>query len=145
MAKKKEEVKSSEPKAKSKKSKKLSKIIDEIAELSVLELSELVEALEDKFDVEAVATAPASPATVGAAGEEKAEEKSEYDVVLTGAGDKKVNVIKALRTIKPDLGLKDAKDLTESTPAEILKGAKKEQAEEAKKKLEDAGAAVELK
>ena len=142
MAKKKEEKsKGSKPKAESK---KLNKIIDEIAELSLLELSELVEALEDKFGVEATAVAPAAAPAGGGNGEE-AEEKSEYDVVLTGAGDKKINVIKALRAVKPDLGLKEAKDLTENTPADVLKGAKKEQAEEAKKKLEEAGASVELK
>lgn len=144
MAKKKETAKGKKQKAKSTGSKKLEKIIDEIAELSVLELSELVEALEDKFGVEAVATAPAA-AAAPAAGGEKAEEKSEFDVILTDTGDKKINVIKALRTVKPDLGLKEAKDLTENTPADILKGAKKEQAEEAKNKIEEAGGSVELK
>jgi len=141
MAKKKEKAKSSKPKAESK---KLNTIIDEIAELSVLELSELVEALEDKFGVEAIAAAPVAAAGGNGNGAE-AEEKSEYDVVLTSAGDKKINVIKALRTVKPDLGLKEAKDLTENVPADVLTGAKKEQAEDAKKKLEEAGAQIELK
>jgi large subunit ribosomal protein L7/L12 len=140
--KKKEEAKDSKPKAENK---KLNKIIDEIAELSVLELSELVEALEDKFGVEAVAAAPVATAGGNGGNGTEAEEKSEYDVVLTNAGDKKINVIKALRTVKPDLGLKEAKDLTENVPAEVLKGAKKEQAEDAKKKLEEAGAQIELK
>jgi large subunit ribosomal protein L7/L12 len=125
-----------------KENKKLSKIIDEIADLSVLELSELVTALEDKFGVEAVA---ATPAAASQAPAEKEEEKSAYDVVMTSSGEKKIDVIKALRVVKPDLGLKEAKDLTENVPAEILKEAKKDQAEEAKKKLEEAGASVELK
>lgn len=127
---------------------KLEKIIDEIAKLSVLELSELVKALEDKFGVQAVAAAPvaAAPAAAGEAGGETAgEEKSTFTVVLTDAGSNKIGVIKALREIKPDLGLKEAKDMTEQTPAEILTEVKKDQAEEAKKKLEEAGAKVELK
>jgi large subunit ribosomal protein L7/L12 len=126
-----------------KKESKIDSLIDEIADLSVLELSELVEAIEEKFGVEAMAASPA--ATAPAAGGEEAEEKSEYTVVLTDVGDKKINVIKALRKVKPDLGLKDAKDLTENTPADILVDAKTEQAEEAKKQLEEAGATVELK
>ncbi len=126
-----------------KKENKIDKLIDEIAELSVLELSELVEAIEEKFGVEAIAAAPATAAP--AAGGEEEEEKSEYTVVLAAVGDKKINVIKALRKVKPDLGLKDAKDLTENTPADILVDVKKEQAEEAKKQLEEAGGTVELK
>lgn len=122
---------------------KIDKIINKIADLSVLELSELVEAIEEKFGVEAIAAAPAAAAPAG--GGEQAEEKSEYTVVLADVGDKKINVIKALRKVKPDLGLKDAKDLTEKTPADILVDVKKEQAEEAKKGLEEAGATVELK
>ncbi len=122
---------------------KIDKIINKIADLSVLELSELVEAVEEKFGVEAIAAAPAAAAPAG--GGEQAEEKSEYTVVLADVGDKKINVIKALRKVKPDLGLKDAKDLTEKTPADILVDVKKEQAEEAKKGLEEAGATVELK
>lgn len=144
MADKKKPQKDTEKKSgKDTENKKLNSIIEEISELTVLELSELVEALEEKFGVEAVAAAPAVAGTPAA--DEKVEEKSEYDLILTDAGDKKINVIKALRTVKPDLGLKEAKDLTENTPADILKGAKKEQAEEAKKKLEEAGASVELK
>jgi len=126
---------------------KLQKIIDQIAELSVLELSQLVKALEEKFEVQAVAMA--APAAAGAApaaeGGAPAEEKSSFTVVMTEAGANKINVIKALREIKPDLGLKEAKDMTEQTPAEILTEVKKEEAEEAKKKLEEAGAKVELK
>jgi len=126
---------------------KLQKIIDQIAELTVLELSDLVSALEDKFGVQAVAAAPvaAAPAAAGAGTDSAAEEKSEFDVVLTEAGSNKISVIKALREIKPELGLKEAKDLTEKVPADILTSAKKEQAEEAKAKLEEAGAKVELK
>jgi len=131
--------------AKKKEENKIDQLIDEIAELSVLELSELVEAIEEKFDVEAMAAAPVAAAGGGNGGEAEAEEKSEYTVVLSDVGDKKINVIKALRKVKPDLGLKDAKDLTEDTPAEILVDAKKEQAEEAKEQLEEAGASVELK
>jgi len=130
---------------------KLEKIIDEIAGLSVLELSELVKALEDKFGVQAMAAAPvaaAAPAGGVAAeegGQQGGEEKSTFTVVLTEAGGNKIAVIKALREIKPDLGLKEAKDMTEQTPAEVLTDVKKEEAEEAKKKLEEAGAKVELK
>jgi len=143
--KKEEKAKGSEPKAKSTENKKVQAIIEDISELSVLELSELIEALEDKFDVEAVATAPVAAAGGNGGNGEEKEEKTEFDVVLTDTGDKKINVIKALRKVKPDLGLKEAKDLTENTPADILKGAKKDQAEEAKKKLEEAGGSVELK
>ncbi len=126
---------------------KLEKIIDQIAQLSVLELSELVKALEDKFGVQAVAAAPVAAAAAGAGGAEEGtgEEKSTFTVVLTETGSNKIAVIKALREIKPDLGLKEAKEMTEKTPAEVLTEVKKEQAEEAKKKLEEAGAKVELK
>jgi large subunit ribosomal protein L7/L12 len=126
---------------------KLQKIIDEVAQLSVLELSELVKALEEKFDVQAVAAAPVAAAGAGGNGgqEAAAEEKSAFTVVLADAGANKISVIKALREIKPDLGLKEAKDMTDQTPAEVLVDAKKEEAEEAKKKLEEAGAKVELK
>ena len=125
-------------------SSKLEKIINEISELSVLELSQLVKDMEEKFGVQAMAAAPAAPAPEA---EEKpaVEEKSTFTVVLTEAGGNKINVIKALRQIKPDLGLKEAKDMTEQTPADVLVDAKKEDAQEAKKKLEDAGAKVELK
>ena len=123
---------------------KQKKIIDEIAKLSVLELSDLVKALEEKFDVQAIAAAPTAAAPSGEIGA-PAEEKSIFTVVMTESGATKINVIKALREIKPDLGLKEAKDATEQLPAEILVDAKKEDAEEAKKKLEEAGAKVELK
>jgi len=127
--------------------KKLQAIIDDIAKLSVLELSELVKALEEKFDVKAVAAAPAvgaaNPATAGAPAA-AAEEKSEFDLVLTNAGANKIAVIKAIREFKPELGLKEAKDLVDTVPAQ-LGTMKKDAANEAKGKLEAAGAQVELK
>lgn len=124
---------------------KLQKILDSVSELSVLELSQLVKALEEKFDVQAVAVASATPtASVGASESAPAEEKTEFDVVITNAGTNKIAVIKAVRTYKQDLGLKEAKDLIDACPAD-LGVMKKEQAEEAKKLLEEAGAQVELK
>ena len=121
---------------------KLEKIIDEIAKLSVLELSDLVKALEEKFDVKAVAmSAPAAATTTAAA---PVEEKSEFDVVITSAGTNKIAVIKAVREFKPELGLKEAKDMVDAPPAD-LGTMKKDAANEAKAKLEAAGATVELK
>ncbi len=123
----------------------LAKIIESIEQLSVLELAELVKALEDKFGVSAAA--PVAVAAAGSAGPAAApvEEKSEFDVILADAGANKIGVIKAVREIKPDLGLKEAKDLVDTAPKKLLEGAKKEDAEAAKKKLEEAGAQVELK
>jgi large subunit ribosomal protein L7/L12 len=125
---------------------KTDKLIDQIAELSVMELSELVKALEEKFGVSAmpVMAAGAAPAAGVAAGAEAAEEKSEYTVVLANGGEQKIAVIKAVREIKPDLGLKEAKDLVDGAPKD-LGVMKKDEAEAAKKKLEEAGASVELK
>ena len=127
-------------------SEKLEKIAKEIEGLTALELSELSTYLEDKFGVSAMpmGVAAAAPAA-GAAGGEPTEEKTTFDVVLTDAGANKLNVIKAVREIKPDLGLMDAKKLVESAPKDLLNGAKKEDAEAAKKKIEDAGGKVELK
>ncbi len=124
----------------------LQKIVDEVEKLSVLELSQLVKALEDKFGVTASApvAAVAAPAA-GAQPAEQAEEKTEFDVILTAAGSNKIAAIKAVRELRQDLGLKEAKDLVESAPKPVLEGVKKEEAEEAKKKLEAAGAQVELK
>lgn len=124
---------------------KLTKILDQIAELSVMELSELVKALEEKFDVKAVAmaAAPAAGAAAGAAAP-AAEEKTEFDVVITNAGTNKIAVIKAVREFKPELGLKEAKDMVDAAPAD-LGTMKKEAAADAKTKLEAAGATVELK
>ena len=122
----------------------LQKIVDAVEKLSVLEVADLVKALEDKFGVSAAAPMmmAAAPAAAGAA---PVEEKTEFDVVITDAGANKIAVIKAVREIKTDLGLVEAKNLVEKTPAVILEGAKKEDAEAAKKKLEEAGAKVELK
>lgn len=122
---------------------KIKKLIKEIEKLSVLELNQLVKALEEKFGVQAMAPAPAPSAP--AAKEEKKEEKAVVDLVLKAAGKNKIAVIKTVRQVKPDLGLKEAKDLVEGAPKVLLKEVKKEEAEEAKKKLEAAGAEVELK
>ncbi|HSX42107.1 MAG TPA: 50S ribosomal protein L7/L12 [Candidatus Saccharimonadales bacterium] len=128
-------------------SEKVEKIVSSVEELSVMELSELVKALEEKFGVSAMPmmAAGAAPAAGAAGGEAAAaEEKTEYMVVLTASGDQKIAAIKAVREIKPDLGLKEAKDLVDAAPKE-LGTMKKADAEEAKKKLEEAGASVELK
>lgn len=117
-------------------------ILNAVAELSVLELVELIEAFEEKFNVSAAAVAVA--AAPGAAGGEAAEEKTDFDVILTGFGDKKVGVIKAVREVT-GLGLKEAKELVEGAPAPVKEGAGKDEAEEIKKKIEEAGGSVELK
>ena len=121
---------------------KVQKLVDQVSELSVLEVAELVKALEEKFGVTA---APVAVAGVAAAAAAPEEEKTEFDVVITDAGANKIGVIKAVREIKTDLGLVEAKNLVEKAPATVLEGAKKEDAEAAKKKLEEAGAKVELK
>lgn len=133
--------------------KNIESIISEIETLTVLDLNELVKSLEEKFGVRAAAmavgTASGGPAAASAgAGEanpEAEEEKAEYDVVLAAAGDQKIKVIKAVRELNQNLGLKEAKELVESTPKTVLEKAKKDEAAEAKKKLEEAGAKVELK
>jgi large subunit ribosomal protein L7/L12 len=118
-------------------------ILNAIAEMSVMDVVELVSAMEEKFDVSAAAAvAVAGPAAAGPA--EAAEEKTEFDIVLTAAGEKKVNVIKVVRTIT-GLGLKEAKDLVDGAPSTVKEAASKADAEEAKKQLEEAGATVELK
>ena len=120
-------------------------ILNAIAEMSVMEVVELVSAMEEKFGVSAAAAvAVAAPAAGGEGGGEAAEEKSEFDVVLTSAGDKKVNVIKAVRAIT-GLGLKEAKALVDEAPSPVKEGAGKDEAEDFKKQLEEAGATVELK
>jgi len=133
-------------------SKKVEDLIDEIGTLSVLELADLVKALEEKFGVSAapvamatlnVAAAPAGGAP--AAGGEAASEQTTFNVILANAGANKISVIKAVREINQNLGLKEAKDLVEAAPKELLNGVNKSTAEEAKKKLESAGATVELK
>ena len=120
--------------------------IKQVDEMTVLELNNLVKALEDHYGVSAAAAAVPMAAVAGAAGggEAAAEEQTEFDVVLTAIGDKKINVIKAVREVT-SLGLKDAKDLVESAPATVKEAVSKEEAEEVKSKFEDAGAQVELK
>ena len=121
----------------------LNKIIDELSKLTVVEAAELSKQLEEKWGVTAAA-AVAAPAAGAAAGGAPAEEKSEFTGVLASAGDKKINVIKEVRAVTA-LGLKEAKDLVEGAPKEIKSGVSKKDAEEMKKKLEAAGAKVELK
>jgi large subunit ribosomal protein L7/L12 len=118
--------------------------IKQVEGMTVLELNELVKAMEDHFGVSAAAAAVAAPAAGGGAGAAAEEEKDEFDVVLTAIGDKKINVIKAVREVT-SLGLKEAKDLVESAPTKIKEAVSKDEAEEIKKKFEEAGAQVELK
>ena len=124
----------------------IEKIVDELSNLTVMEAAELSKALEEKWGVSAAAAVPvAAPgAAVSDAGGDAAAEKSEFDVILTAVGDKKINVIKEVRTIT-GLGLKEAKDLVEAAPKPVKEGASKDEAEEIKKKLEEAGASVEVK
>ena len=119
-------------------------ILNAIAEMSVMDVVELVNAMEEKFGVSAAAAVAAAPVAAAAGGGEAAAEKTEFDVVLSAVGDKKVNVIKAVRGIT-GLGLKEAKDMVDGAPSTIKEGASKDDAEEAKKQLEEAGATVELK
>ena len=118
-------------------------VVSFIDNMTVLEMSEFVKELEDKYGVTAAAPAVAMAAPA-AGGEAAAEEKTEFDVILTAIGDKKIQVIKEVRTIT-GLGLKDAKDLVESAPKVIKEGVKKEEAEEIQKKIEDVGGTVEVK
>ncbi|MBT7811703.1 MAG: 50S ribosomal protein L7/L12 [Deltaproteobacteria bacterium] len=119
-------------------------VVDFIANMSVLEMSELVKEMEEKFGVSAAAAAVAAPAAGGGGTEAAAEEKTEFDVILTSFGEKKINVIKEVRSIT-GLGLKEAKEAVESAPKAIKEGVSKEEAEEVKKKLEEAGASAEIK
>lgn len=125
---------------------KITKLVDAIGELTVLELSELVKAIEEKFGVEAAAPMMMAGAPMAAAGGDAgaAEEKTEFDVMLTAVGDKKIQVIKVVRELT-GLGLKEAKDLVEATPGKVLEGVEKEAAESAKAKLEEQGAVIEIK
>ena len=120
----------------------LNKIINDLSKLTVVEAAELSKQLEEKWGVTAAAPAAAAPTATGASAAE--EEKSEFEVFLSSTGDKKINVIKEVRSIT-GLGLKEAKDLVEAAPKEVKKGVSKKDAEEVKKKLEAAGAKVELK
>lgn len=119
-------------------------VIDYLSNLPVMEIAALVKDLEEKWGVSAAAPV-AMVAGGGAGGGEAAEEKTEFDVVMTSFGEKKINVIKAVRAIIPGLGLKDAKAMVEGVPATIKEGVPKEEAEEAAKQLKEAGAAVEVK
>ena len=119
-------------------------VLSAISEMSVLELSELINDMEEKFGVSAAAAVAVAAPTAAAAEAGGSEEQTEFDVVLSSFGDKKVGVIKAVRAIT-SLGLKEAKDLVESAPAPIKEGVPKDEAEELKKQLEDAGGTVEVK
>lgn len=118
-------------------------ILETISNMSVMEVVDLIEAMEEKFGVTAAAAVAAAPAAAGG-GAEAAEEQTEFDVILAGFGDNKVSVIKAVRGAT-GLGLKEAKELVEGAPAPVKEGASKEEAEELKTQLEEAGASVELK
>jgi large subunit ribosomal protein L7/L12 len=119
-------------------------VLNAIADMSVMDVVQLVEAMEEKFGVSAAAAVAVAPAAAGAGEAAAAEEKDEFDIVLASAGDKKVNVIKAVRGIT-GLGLKEAKELVDGAPSTLKEAAPKAEAEEAKKALEEAGATVELK
>ena len=126
----------------------LDTLVDELSKLTVLEASELSKMLEEKWGVSAaapVAVAAAPGAGGGAAPAEAAEEQTEVTVVLTAGGDKKINVIKEVRSVRADLGLKEAKDLVEGAPQNVKENVSKQEAEEIKKKLEEAGASVSIK
>jgi large subunit ribosomal protein L7/L12 len=122
----------------------LAKIVDDLSSLTVLEAAELSKMLEEKWGVSAAAPVAVAAAPGAGAAAPVAEEKTEFDVVLASAGDKKINVIKEVRAIT-GLGLKEAKDLVEGAPKTVKEGASKAEAEDIKKKLEEAGAKVELK
>ena len=119
-------------------------ILSAVADMSVMDLVELIEAMEEKFGVTAAAAVAAAPAAGAGDAGGAAEEQTEFDVVLTGFGDKKVGVIKAVREVT-GLGLKEAKELVEGAPAPVKEGAAKDEAEEIKKKIEEAGGTAELK
>lgn len=119
-------------------------ILNAIADMSVMEIVELIEAMEEKFGVTAAAAVAAAPVAAAGDAGAAAEEKTEFDVILTAAGEKKVNVIKVVRAVT-GLGLKEAKGLVDGAPSPVKEGATKEEAEDVKKQLEEAGGTVELK
>jgi large subunit ribosomal protein L7/L12 len=123
----------------------IAKLVEDLSGLTVLEVAELVKTLEDKWGVSAAAPVAVAAAGPAAAAVAPAEEKTEFDVILTDAGGNKIAVIKEVRGVVPGLGLAEAKKLVESAPQPLKEGAKKEEAEEIKKKLEAAGAKVEIK
>jgi len=126
---------------------KLEKLVDELSSLTVLEAADLSKLLEEKWGVSAAAPVAVAAVAGGAAAApaEAAEEQTEFTVVLTAGGDKKINVIKEVRSVRPDLGLKEAKDLVEGAPQNVKENVSKQEAEEVKKKLEEAGASVTIK
>jgi large subunit ribosomal protein L7/L12 len=125
----------------------LQDLVDNLSALTVLEAAELSKMLEEKWGVSAAApvAVAAAPGAGAAAPAEAAEEQTEFTVVLTAGGDKKINVIKEVRAVRPDLGLKEAKDLVEGAPQNVKENVSKQEAEEIKKKLEEAGASVQVK
>ena len=123
----------------------LAKIVEELSALTVLEAAELSKLLEDKWGVSAAAPVAVAAAGGAAAPAEAAEEQTEFTVVLVDGGDKKINVIKEVRGVRTDLGLKEAKDLVEGAPQNVVENVSKQAAEELKKKLEEAGAKVQIK
>jgi large subunit ribosomal protein L7/L12 len=127
----------------------LTKIVEDLSKLTVLEAAELSKLLEEKWGVSAAAPVAMAAAPTagggGAAPAEAAEEQTEFTVVLLDGGDKKINVIKEVRGVRSDLGLKEAKDLVEAAPANVLENVSKQAAEDAKKKLEEAGAKIQIK
>ena len=124
---------------------KLEKLVDDLSTLTVLEAAELSKLLEEKWGVSAAAPVAAAAAGGAAAPAEVAEEQTEFTVVLTAGGDKKINVIKEVRSIRPDLGLKEAKDLVEGAPQNVVENVSKQIADEVAKKLTEAGASVTVK
>ena len=125
---------------------KLEKLVEDLSALTVLEAAELSKLLEDKWGVSAAApVAVAAVAAAGAAPAEAVEEQTEFTVVLTAGGDKKINVIKEVRGVRPDLGLKEAKDLVEGAPQNVVENVSKQVADEIAKKLTEAGAKVQIK
>jgi len=125
----------------------LEKIVEDLSSLTVLEAAELSKLLEEKWGVSAAAPVAmaAAPGAAAAAPAEAAEEQTEFTVILTGGGEKKINVIKEVRSIRPDLGLKEAKDLVEGAPQNVKENVSKQEAEEIKAKLEAAGASITIK
>jgi large subunit ribosomal protein L7/L12 len=124
----------------------LQQLVDDLSTLTVLEAAELSKMLEEKWGVSAAAPVAVAAAPAGGGAPAAAvEEQTEFTVVLTGGGDKKINVIKEVRAVRPDLGLKEAKDLVEGAPQNVKENVSKQEAEEIKKKLEEAGATVQIK
>jgi large subunit ribosomal protein L7/L12 len=123
----------------------LQQLVDDLSTLTVLEASELSKMLEEKWGVSAAAPVAVAAAGGAAAPAAEVEEQTEFTVILTGGGEKKINVIKEVRAVRPDLGLKEAKDLVEGAPQPVKENISKQEAEEIKKKLEEAGASVQIK